>query len=250
MGRYVAYIAAGLAVVAGLFCAGFGLWLAVYSPRASDRASAAAAQLPVITNAAQLAGTPAGRRVLVEGRIAPGNPGLDLTNDRGATRHFVIYRRTRFERKPPGRNGVQVVNHIDDKPVTPALTIALPDGAVRVVNDDYRYAFPLGNGISPTPDTRVIGFVEGDEALVDGAIVPGPDGPALQARFIHGGGRQRYIDQLRGDPSSRGLATGFGQLLICLALPALSIGFVGIIVTWSLARRRAAPPATTSPTIG
>lgn len=241
MGRNIAYSAAGLAVAAGLFCAGFGLWLAVLSPRASDRASAEAAQLPVIADAAQLAGTPDGRRVLVEGRIAPGNPGLDLTNDRGATQRFVIYRRTRFERKPPGRNGVQVVNHIDDKPVTPALMIALPDGAVRVVNDDYRHTFPLGNGVAPTPDTWVTGFVEGDAALVDGTIVRGPDGPALRARFIHGGGRQRYIDQLRGDPSSRGLGIGLGQVMICLALPALLIGSVGIAVTWLLRRHRATP---------
>lgn len=237
MGWMFARVVAGLMIAAGLLCGGFGFWQAILDPRSVERAHTEASQLPVVTTAAQLTGDLVGRRVLVAGRIAPGNPGLDLTNERGEARRFVIYRRTRLEAKPPDRNGVRVVNHIDDKPVTPALTIALPDGSARVTNDDYRFTFPLGGGVAPSPDSWVIGFVEGGEALVDGTVVQGADGPALRARFIHPEVREGYLEGLRGDPSTRGLSEAFGGALICLALPALLAGLAGLFAAWWLPRR-------------
>jgi hypothetical protein len=76
--------------------------------------------------------------------------------------------------------------------VVAPLVVALPDGFVRVINQDYDLKNPL-HTIDRPPLQRYSGLALGDRVTVIGIVTHDVYGAALQARVVSGGTRVEYV---------------------------------------------------------
>jgi len=213
------------------------------SRRAASRA-ARATQLPVVTTVADWQRLGVGQRVLVQGHLAADSAGRAFAREQGGgMATFVVYDLVRYDSKA-GPNGSTSVTEMREARVTPTLTLQLADGAVQVVNTDYGFNPPFSGRGAGDGGRRAIGFTAGDDALVDGTVVQGPNGLALRAAQLDRGPRDDYIRRLRPEPDSVGWAKFFGFVLGVLGAPCVLGGLtLGGSALW-LWRRSATPRAT------
>lgn len=212
------WVLAAIALTLALACFGLGYRVGVVAVRESDRRAASFRELPVITRATQLDGGLVGRRVLVEGQIAPGNPGVEYPAGGDATRRYVIYTVSRTE-STPGRNGGVNTRRVTEHTVTPPIVLSLPDGTVRVSNGDYRSASFRHVG-TLAGARQVSGYTAGDRIIVDGTVALEAGGPTLRATMVDDRAPAAYITS-GADQRGRGFYLLFGQAAACLGTPFL-----------------------------
>jgi len=201
-------IGAVLFGVPGLYLCWLGLALAVLGPRQTAANYAQLRDTPVVTAAADLRGLPAGRRVLVYGRVADGQPGRSFTLLTGGTATFIAYA-IYHDDTSSGPNGRTSRTSVRDEVVALPLALDLGEGTVRVVNGDYALAYPAGPIGQADGGRRVLGYVAGGPALVDATVVRGTDGPALRARTITDATPADYLRGAQSAPDSVGWAQFF-----------------------------------------
>src|SRR5262245_52206500 len=152
--------------VAGLIVGGIGLLLGLagvvlfrYGPAMAAAEHARLEALPV-ADFHSLSDTPAGREVILEGRIAPSQP--------VRFRDFVAYAKEEEQRdaKERERSG----NWKTVETVTPPLEIVAGEGIVRVVDGSYaiRFAKTRWQDTSKMIDTVYSGLVAGEAVFVHG----------------------------------------------------------------------------------
>ena len=215
-------------LVVGLLVTSAGLVFGIVGPRLTGRDIARAECLQPLT-AAAVREQPPGREVLVEGRLDDGLP--------AAFRSFVAY--VREEYRGRSRTGNRNQQWVEDARVTPPLVVALPDGPVQIVNDDYR----LGNtptswqegtvltwdSVTDEGTKRYRGLERGERVVVIGRVVSTAAGRAIEADVVAGGTRAGYIADARRATT---IATWVGGILGLLG------GLILLGSAWSLVRRR------------
>jgi hypothetical protein len=236
-------------VIAVVLCAGgallgwAGLEMGYLAPRRAERDATLAAQLPVVTTVADWQRLAVGQHVLVQGYLAADSAGRAFAREQGGgMATFVVYDLVRYDSKA-GPNGSTSITEVREARVTPPLTLQLADGAVQVLNTNYAFNPPYDGRGAGDGGRRAIGFTAGDDALVDGTVVQGPNGQALRATQLDRGPRNDYVNRLRPEPDSVGWAEFFGFVLgvlggLCL-LGGLTLGGIAL---W-LWRRPVAPRA-------
>jgi hypothetical protein len=240
VGTALCWAGAAILLALGLLGWGAGLRLVFLVPRDIERHIAATERAPEL-DAAALATAPVGEHVLVAGRIAAGNPSRAVPRPGGEVSRYVIYDLSHVDPATPGPNGVQYINEVHEATVTPPFALDAPDGAVAVLNGDYAAVYPL-NHVGGTPDgKRITGFIVGDEAVVDGTVVRGPDGPALRAGLVHYGTRDTYVAAVESDRRGLGFYQLAGWLLVLAGAPGVLCGLA--LAAFALWRRRHPRPA-------
>ncbi|MGN6811881.1 MAG: hypothetical protein ACTHMP_13500 [Thermomicrobiales bacterium] len=239
--RWLFVVIAVALYAGGVFLCWAGLEMGIFSPRRANRNADEAAQLLVVSTAADWRRVSVGQRVLVQGHLAANSPGRAFAREQGGgTATFVVYDLVRYDSKA-GANGSTSIMEVREARVTPALTLQLADGAVQVVNGDYTFNPPYDGRGTGDGGRRAIGFTAGDDALVDGTVVQGPNGLALRATQLNRGPRDNYIGRLRPEPDSAGWAQFFGIVLGVLGVPCVLGGLtLGGTALW-LWRRTATP---------
>lgn len=207
-------------------CAAVGL-LAGLAPH-FRREIARVERLPTV-DAAELAQSPAGREVLLEARIGRDNP--------APFRQFVAYEQEAYNGRRCEGNNDSCLDF--ERAVTPPLLLELPDGQIQLVGGGYAIKRPTVHwrdydyspGRDPAtgePSRRYAGFEAGNAVVVVGAVVMGPEGPAIAAEWVAGGTRAEYLASLR-DPgaevSRAGILCALGAVLL-LGLCARVLWFV------------------------
>lgn len=199
----------GAAIVGGvgIVLLAAGVFTMTYVPRMLDTERARLVRLPVVEGAAA-SDTPAGREVVVEGRISAEQPAV--------FRDFVAYvseEREQTEGTPdPWRWRERR---------TPHLLIETPGGGTRVVNDTYDLRNPEASWIDPRTINRVerrySGLRPGEPVVIVGTTAAG----GVAAEFVAPGTRESYLrSQERGALVARWLGrllAGVGFLLILIA---------------------------------
>ncbi len=131
---------------------------------------------------AALADTPAGRAVLVEGKVSSDQPAL--------FRDFVAYSREERETSDTKFNPWR-----GRETRLPPLTLLAPDGPVRITNADYVLTGEVRQWAEPNQfgriETRYVGLVRGEAVLVLGKAAAG----GLQAEWVTPGTRATYLKQ-------------------------------------------------------
>jgi len=191
----------------GLGAAGFVVWYFVPGMEAAEHARLVALPSP---DAISLTDTPAGREVIVEGRIAPDQP--------VRFRNFVAYRKEeeQRDRKERERSG----NWKVVEAVTPPLRLVAGEGIVRVVNGHYSVAFAKTQwrDDSQIIDTHYSGLVSGEAVFVRGTTAAG----GLEAAIVGSGTRASYLAMVAGNAGvAWWLGVGFmalGTLMAAIAL--------------------------------
>lgn len=203
--RVAGLIVGGIGLLLGV--AGFVVWRYVPGMAAAEHARLEA--LPV-ADFHSLSDTPAGREVILEGRIAPSQP-LRF-------RDFVAYVKEEEQRdaKERERSG----NWKTVETVTPPLDIVAGEGTVRVVDDSYaiRFAKTRWHDTSRIIDTAYSGLVAGEAVFVHGQAAAG----GLDASIVGSGTRASY------------LATMAGNIAVGWWLGVLFMGVGGLLVTIAL----------------
>lgn len=239
IGTALCWVGAAILLALGLLGWGAGLRLVFLVPRDIERHIAATEQAPML-DAAALATAPVGAHVLVEGRIGAGNTSRAVPRPGGEVYRYVIYDQSHVDPATPGPNGVQYINEVHEVTVTPPFALDAPGGTVAALNGDYTAAYPL-NHVAATPDGKQItGFIVGDEAVVDGAVVRGPDGPALRAAVVHYGTRDVYVGAVESGRRGLGFYQFAGWLLVLAGAPGVLLGLaLAAFAPWR--RRRPRP---------
>lgn len=204
--RVAGFIVGGIGLVLG--GAGFVVWHFVPGIVAAEHARLEALPSP---DAISLTDTPAGRDVIVEGRIAPDQP--------IRFRNFVAYvkeEERRDKRDDDGRGDWKVV-----ETVTPPLHLIVgDDGSVRVLNANYAitWAKTQWRDTGQIIDTNYSGLVAGEAVFVRGTAAAG----GLEAVTIGSGTRASYLAQVAGNAGvAWWLGVGFmslGTLMVAIAL--------------------------------
>ncbi len=138
----------------------------------------AAVEQLVPQNVTELSALPDGQKILIEGW-------LDPRNTRSLDALPIYIQENRFldadlsERWAPSQ-------------VTAPFVVALPDGVVRVINQDYVLKNPL-HTIQPHSLTRYMGLALGDRVTVIGVVTHTVSGAAVQAQIVAGGSRADYV---------------------------------------------------------
>jgi hypothetical protein len=100
--------------------------------------------------------------------------------------------------------------------VTPPFVIALPDGMVRVVNQDYVLKNPL-HTIERNSLLRLSGLAPGDRVTVMGIVTHDVSGAAVQAKIVAGGAHADYLAvQQRSASAPLALPAFFTLILVLL----------------------------------
>lgn len=215
-------------LLGGIFCV-TGLAVALifgylYSQRATQ-----IEQLPAVS-AAALSQRPLGSQVLVEGRLSRRNE-IHF-------RSFVAYRALEFRGWDTGKNRSSRARWAEIARVTPPLHLELADGPVQIANRDYRFqSGVIGSEAGPVTwqDTgkltwnsqtkvgtrRYTGFEIGSPVLALGSVIEGPEGRAIEAKWIYGGSRAGYLAQQRGAAQ---LLAWIGPLFVLVGLLITSLG--------------------------
>ena len=214
-GRQLAF---GLLFVGGsLLFGGMALYSSI---RAANRARGLSKTSVAVLERARL-----GEAVLVEGHVSDRNPVLLESTG------FVAYSRewrevTYDDEGRPDPGSWSVVEH-----VTPPLLLELPDGLLRVENDDYdiedaQVVDEREPGESADElDTRLKGIRSGDPVIAVGVASAGVERPQIRADFIARGTRADYIARRRS-----GGAIFFAFSIVVAALGAA-------ILFWDHVRR-------------
>ena len=85
---------------------------------------------------------------------------------------------------------------IDLGRITPPLTLDVPDGTVRITNENYG----IVNTNASEPD-GYFGFEAGSRVLVVGRLRSDSQGPAIEAAFVRGGTYEDYMFERRWSAS-------------------------------------------------
>ena len=201
-----------------LAAAGCVVWHFVPGIVAAEHARLEALPSP---DAISLGDTPAGREVIVEGRIAPDQP--------ARFRNFVAYvkeEEQRDKKEGDGRGDWKVV-----ETVTPPLRLIVgDDGSVRVLNANYAitWAKTQWRDTDRIIDTNYKGLVARESVFVRGRVATG----GLEAITVGSGTRASYLAQVAGNAGvAWWLGVGF------MALGTLMAGIA--VVLFVIAARKA-----------
>jgi hypothetical protein len=212
--RVAAAIVGGVGAALGL--AGFAVVWFMPGIIAAEHARLSALPAP---SAVSLTDTPAGREVIVEGRIAPSQPTL--------FRDFVAY--VKEEERRDGRDD-------DDREWkeverrTPPLQIVADGGTLAVVNADYglTWAKTQWRDTARVIDTNYSGLVAGEPVFVRGRVAAG----GVEAIVVGSGTRESYLGQVA---ANAGVAWWLGTGLEIVG--AICVAVAGILITVSLRNR-------------
>jgi hypothetical protein len=216
-------IVGGVGLVLGL--AGYVVWRYVPGIVTAEHARLEALPAP---DAISLTDIPAGREVIVEGRLAPDQP--------TRFRDFVAYvkeEERRDKREGDGRGDWKVVER-----VTPPLHLIVGDGSVRVLNANYAITFARTQwrDTARVIDTNYSGLVANEGVFVRGTSVAG----GLEAMTVGSGTRASYLATVAGNAGvAWWLGTGFMALGTLLAVIALVL----LVMAVRLARQARQPVA-------
>ena len=219
--RIAGFIVGGIGLLFGV--AGFVLWRVGPDMVAAEHARLEAMPSP---DAVSLTDTPAGREVIVEGRIAPDQP--------ARFREFVAYMKEEEERDAKERERRGRWKTVEK--VTPPLRLLVGgEGSVRVLNENYSVAFAKTrwHDESRVIDTNYTGLVAGEAVFVRGTAAAG----GLEAAMVGSGTRASYLAMMAGNIGVVWwLGVGF------MALGTLMVGIA--LVLFVTAARMARNPST------
>ena len=128
--------------------------------------------------ATRVSALPDGGEVLIEGR-------LDAQNTKKLDPLVIYIAENRYL-------DVDLSEQWAASQVVAPLVVALPDGFVRVINQDYDLKYPL-HTIDRPPLQRYSGLTLGDRVTVIGIVTHDVYGTALHARVVSGGTRVEYV---------------------------------------------------------
>jgi len=220
--RVAGLIVGGIGLVLG--AAGYVVWR--YAPGMVEAEHARLEALPT-PDAISLTDTPAGREVLVEGRIAPDQPVRFRT--------FVAY--VKEEEQRDQRERERSGNWKVVEKVTPPLHLIVgDDGSARVVNTNYavHFAATQWRDNSQIIDTNYLGLVSGEPVFVRGRAAAG----GIEAITVGSGTRASYLAAVAGNA-----AVGWWLGVGFMALSSLMVGIAVLlfVIAARQARRRRAP---------
>jgi hypothetical protein len=227
--RVAGFIVGGIGLVLG--AAGYVVWRYVPGMVAAEHARLAALPTP---DAISLTDTPAGREVLVEGRIAPDQP--------VRFRNFVAY--VKEEEQRDQRERERSGNWKTVETVTPPLHLIVDGGSAHVVNASYaiHFAATQWRDTARVIDTNYSGLVSGEGVFVRGRAAPG----GIEAITVGSGTRASYLATVAGNAAvGWWLGVGFmavGTLMVTIALV--------LFVTAARQARRARQPVPWPPEPG
>jgi hypothetical protein len=203
-----ALIVGGVGAVLGL--AGFAIVRYLPGIIAAEHARLAALPAP---GAISLTDAPAGREVIVEGRLAPTQPRL--------FRDFVAYVKQEERRNGRDRDDREW-KEVERR--TPPLRIAADGGAIAVVNTDYSlvWARTQWRDTARVIDTNYSGLVAGEPVFARGRVAAG----GLEAIVVGSGTRESYLAQVA---DNAGVAWWLGTALEIVG--AICVGVAGILLT-------------------
>ncbi|MBL9210890.1 MAG: hypothetical protein JNL92_10515 [Opitutaceae bacterium] len=164
----------------------------------ADTSTAAALKVLPVVDARGLAAQEAGATVLVEGRVATGQPALDAGL-------VVLQRQHAVGATKPGSNEIRFtwepLPAAQQTGVPPALVIESGTGAVTLVNQDFVWRDPPRVASQPTMvvsgSTRVAGFAAGDAITVRATVVDAAQA-RLRAIEVFGGTHANYLRSVTG----------------------------------------------------
>jgi hypothetical protein len=199
--------------------AGFTVWYYVPGIVAAEHARLEALPTP---DAISLTDTPAGREVIVEGRIAPDQP--------VRFRDFVAYVKEEEQRdaKERERRGDWKVVET----VTPPLRLIVgEDGSVRVLNATYTVIFAKSRWRDEAQivETHYSGLVAGEAVFVRGSTTAG----GLDAATVGSGTRASYLEQVAGNA---GVAWWLGVSFMALGTVMAAVAVVLFVTAARMTR--------------
>jgi hypothetical protein len=180
--RIAGYIVGLIGLLFGI--AGYVVWHFAPAMVAAEHARLEALPSP---DAVSLTDTPAGREVIVEGRIAPDQP--------VRFRNFVAYRKEEEQRDKKERERTGNWKVVES--VTPPLRLIVGgDGSVRVLNAHYAVSsVTQWTDQAQIIDTHYSGLVAGEAVFVLGTTVAG----GLEAARVGSGTRASYLAEVAGN---------------------------------------------------
>lgn len=215
-------IVGGVGAVLGL--AGFAVVWFLPGIIAAEHARLSALPAP---GAVSLTDTPAGREVIVEGRIAPDQPTL--------FRDFVAY--VKEEERRDGRDD-------DDREWkeverrTPPLRLAADGGVIALVNANYSivWAKTQWRDAARVIDTNYSGLVAREPVFARGRVATG----GLDAIVVGSGTRESYLAQVA---ANAGVAWWLGTGLEITGAICVLIAGILLTVAWRTSHATSARPA-------
>ena len=171
-------------------------------------------------DAISLTDTPAGREVIVEGRIAPDQP--------ARFRNFVAYVKEEEQRDKRERERTGNWKTVETA-MPPLHVIVGDDGSVRVV--DYRMIFTKTRWRDDAQiiDTHYSGLVSGEAVFVRGTTTAG----GLEAATVGSGTRASYLATVAGNA---GVAWWLGVGFMALGTLMAGIALVLFVIAARMAR--------------
>jgi hypothetical protein len=155
-------------------------------------------------SAAQLGTLPDGSEVLIEGRLDPQN-----TRTLDALSIYIVEN---------SYLDADLSQQWSASQVATPFVIALPDGIVRVINQNYVLKNPL-HTIERNSLQRFAGLALGDRVTVMGTVTHDVSGAAVQAKIVAGGTRADYLAFQRSSAAAPAkIAALFALLLVLLGL--------------------------------
>ena len=156
-----------------------------------------------------------GEEVFLEGTVSEKNP-LQL-------RAFAAYYQELYDGQSCTREGDSPVGNrnrtsctlhwITEERVTPPLWLDLPDGQVRVLNDDYEIVYAANwqpsEQLIIQETIRYQGLEIGRPIFARGVVARDPEGVGLTAEFIAGTDRESYFANEQEEASSLFFLGGF-----------------------------------------
>ena len=179
--RIAGYIVGLIGLLFGI--AGYVVWHFAPAMVAAEHARLEALPSP---DAVSLTDTPAGREVIVEGRIAPDQP--------VRFRNFVAYKKEEEQRDKKERERTGNWKVVES--VTPPLRLIAGEGIVRVVNASYAVSsVTQWTDQAQIIDTHYSGLVAGEGVFVLGTTVAG----GLEAARVGSGTRASSLAEVAGN---------------------------------------------------
>jgi hypothetical protein len=207
----------------GFGCAGVAL-LGGLTPY-FDRERARVERLQPLS-AAELAGSPPGREVLIEGRISRSN--------QARFREFVAYRQDVYNGRRCEDNNRTCLEF--ERLVAPPLLLEVPDGRVQLANEgyalrrptvhwhDYDYT-PRRDPTTGEPSRSYRGLAVGDVVVVVGTVAATGGGPAIAAEWVAGGTRAEYLASVR-EPAADVFRFGVMSIGVTILMAGLCVRLV------------------------
>lgn len=179
----------------------------------ANGAAAELANLERLTpqNAAQLNALPEGQEVLIEGW-------LDLRNTRSLEALPIRIVGPRYL----DADLVDLSEQGMYSQVTAPFVVAVPDGSIRVINQDYVLQNPL-HTIELTSRRQQSGLALGDRVIVIGIVTHDAHGAAVQAKVVAGGTRADYVAVQQRNAAVPGKIVAVPVLLLLVILSGLGL---------------------------